>query len=139
MENPNNAKKANAEALDIDNETIAQISESHTSKAAASSERFKRINFEAINRAAIAALPAIVFRWLPDGEQEGDEWVCLNPRRDDHNLGSFKVNLHTGMWADFATGDTGGDPVSLAAYLHDLSQVEAAKQLAKMLGVSYDQ
>jgi hypothetical protein len=97
----------------------------------------KQINFEAINRAAIRSLPAIVSRWLPDGAHEGPEWVCLNPRRDDHNLGSFKVNLDNGMWADFATGDCGGDPVSLAAYLHDLSQVNAAKQLAKMLGVSH--
>ncbi len=99
----------------------------------------KRINFEAINNAAIESLPAIVFRWLPDGKHEGPEWVCINPRRYDRTLGSFKVNLNTGMWADFATGDAGGDPVSLAAYLHGLSQVEAAKQLAKMLGVSHDQ
>jgi hypothetical protein len=94
------------------------------------------VNFKAINNAAIKSLPAIVLRWLPDGRHEGPEWVCLNPRRDDRQLGSFKVNLHTGMWADFATGDCGGDPVSLAAYLHDLSQVKAAKQLAKMLGVA---
>jgi len=97
----------------------------------------RRVNFEAINHAAIRSLPAIVFRWLPDGRHEGPEWVCLNPLRDDRNLGSFKVNLHTGMWSDFATGDSGGDPVSLAAYLHDLSQVKAAKQLAKMLGMSH--
>lgn len=97
----------------------------------------KRINFEAINCAAIRLLPDIVFRWLPDGRQDGPEWVCLNPRRADRHLGSFKVNLYTGMWSDFATGDCGGDPVSLAAYLHDLSQVKAAKHLAKMLGVSH--
>jgi hypothetical protein len=97
----------------------------------------RSINFEAINHAAMRSLSAIVLRWLPDGSREGSEWVCLNPRRDDHSLGSFKVNLDNGMWADFATGDYGGDPVSLAAYLHDLSQVNAAKQLAKMLGVSH--
>jgi hypothetical protein len=97
----------------------------------------KRINFEAINSVAIESLSEIVFRWLPDGRHEGSEWVCLNPRRDDRQLGSFKVNLHTGMWADFATGDCGGDPVSLAAYIHDISQAKAAKQLAKMLGVSH--
>lgn len=97
----------------------------------------ERINFEAINHAAIRSLPAIVYRWLPDGTHEGPEWVCLNPRRADRSLGSFKVNLDNGLWADFATGDCGGDPVSLAAYLHDLSQVEAAKQLAKMLGVPH--
>ena len=41
----------------------------------------------------------------------------MNPTRPDRRAGSFKVNLRTGRWADFATGDKGGDAVSLAAYL----------------------
>ena len=40
----------------------------------------------------------------------------LVPRRADHRKGSFKINLTTGRWSDFATGDAGGDLVSLAAY-----------------------
>jgi len=59
--------------------------------------------------------------------------VALNPRRHDRSPGSFKVNLRTGRWADFATGDKGGDPVSLAAYLFNLSQADAARRLAAML------
>ena len=46
------------------------------------------------------------------------------------------MNLRTGRWADFATGDRGGDPVSLAAYLHGLGQYKAARKLAEMLGVA---
>jgi hypothetical protein len=42
--------------------------------------------------------------------------------------------LRTGRWADFATGDSGGDPVSLVAYLENVSQGEAARMLARMLG-----
>lgn len=95
----------------------------------------KYINFAAINRAALSSLPAIVMRWLPGGQREGNEWVSLNPQRADRSRGSFKVNLRNGKWSDFATQDKGGDPISLAAYLHGLSQVEAAKQLAEMLGV----
>ena len=49
--------------------------------------------------------------------------------------GSFSVNLETGRWADFSTGDRGGDPVSLAAYVFGTSQVEAARTLAAVLGV----
>jgi hypothetical protein len=45
----------------------------------------------------------------------------------------IRVNLRTGKWADFATGDRGGDPVSLAAFLFDLSQREAAQRLQEML------
>ncbi|MGY8938161.1 MAG: hypothetical protein ACKVG6_19195 [Alphaproteobacteria bacterium] len=98
----------------------------------------KDVNFDVINSAAIPSLPAIVGRWLPNGKRQGNEWVALNPNRADSRLGSFKINLRTGKWSDFATGDRGGDPVSLAAYLHGLSQVEAARQLAHMLGVSLD-
>ena len=76
---------------------------------------FDRIDFEGINRAALAALLAILDRWLPDGRVEGREYVACNPRRSDRRPGSFKINLVTGKWADFATGDKGGDVISLAA------------------------
>lgn len=95
-----------------------------------------RIDFAEINRAALSALPALLARWLPEGRREGREWVARNPRRSDRRAGSFKVNLGSGRWSDFATGDRGGDPVSLAAYLHNLSQLEAARRLAAMLGIS---
>lgn len=94
------------------------------------------MHFSRINDAARSALPEILSQWLPDGVREGGEWVALNPTRADSKRGSFKVNLRTGRWSDFATGDRGGDPVSLAAYLFNLRQHEAAKQMAKMLGIS---
>jgi hypothetical protein len=78
-------------------------------------------------------LPELLDRWLPGGRRKGREYVALNPRRPDTHLGSF--NLRTGRWADFATGDRGGDPISLAAYLSNLEQCEAAEKLAGMLGV----
>jgi hypothetical protein len=62
--------------------------------------------------------------------------VVLNPIRADRRLGSFKINVRTGRWADFATGDKGGDPVSLVAYLEGVSQVEAARLLGRMLGLN---
>lgn len=90
---------------------------------------------DTVNRAARTSLPALVARWLPDGRRIGREYVARNPTRHDRRLGSFKINLVTGRWADFATGDKGGDPISLAAYLFGLSQSEAARRLANMLGV----
>lgn len=74
-------------------------------------------------------------RWLPDGQRKGREWVARNPRRADRNVGSFSVNLVTGRWADFATGDKGGDLISLAAFLGQLSQGDAAINVAAMLGI----
>jgi hypothetical protein len=61
--------------------------------------------------------------------------TARNPRRADRRPGSFRINLNTGRWADFATGDGGGDVVSLAAYLFSISQAEAARQIAGMLGI----
>ena len=95
----------------------------------------RRDYFDAINRAALASFEILVARWLPDGRREGNEWTARNPRRADRNVGSFKVNLRNGKWADFATGDKGGDPISLAAYLGGLSQSEAARRLAECLGI----
>jgi hypothetical protein len=93
------------------------------------------IDFTEINRAALAAFPAVLARVLPGGKHIGAEIVALNPRRADRRLGSFKVNRYNGRWADFATGDKGGDPVSLVAYLADVSQADAARLLARMLGI----
>ncbi|WP_448192726.1 hypothetical protein [Azospirillum sp. sgz301742] len=94
-----------------------------------------RLDFDRINRAAVAALPALLVRWLPGGRREGHEYIALNPRRADRRLGSFRINMNTGRWADFATDDGGGDPISLAAYLAGISQADAARHLADMLGV----
>ena len=93
------------------------------------------LDFDAINQAALAAFPAVLNRLVPRGKTVGRELVALNPRRPDRNLGSFKVNRFNGRWCDFATGDRGGDPVSLVAYLADVSQGEAARLLAQMLGI----
>jgi hypothetical protein len=96
------------------------------------------VNFDHINRIALCSLPALLSRWLPGGRREGREYVALNPIRHDRHRGSFRINLNTGRWADFATGDRGGDVISLAAYLSHLSQIEAAERLADMLGISME-
>lgn len=97
-----------------------------------------RIDFAAVNRAALGRLPDILARWLPDGRREGAEWVARNPRRPDRRPGSFKVNMTTGKWGDFATGERGGDVIALAAYLFRLRQYEAARKVADMVGVPYE-
>ena len=94
-----------------------------------------RVDFTAVNAAALHALPLILLRWLPDGKRHGREFVAKNPTRADGSPGSFSINMVTGKWGDFATGDRGGDPISLAAYLFDLSQVDAARRVADMLGL----
>lgn len=95
----------------------------------------RRIDFGRVASAALSHAPTLVGRWLPDGRREAAEWVALNPRRADHKRGSFKVNLVTGKWGDFASGDRGGDLISLAAFIFQISQLEAARKLASAIGI----
>ena len=93
------------------------------------------LRFDEINAIALSSLPSLLSRWLPNGVLRGREYVALNPKRADRTMGSFKINVRTGCWCDFATGDRGGDPVSLAAYLFGLSQKDALHRVAEELGV----
>lgn len=94
------------------------------------------VDFKAIAAAALDAAHRLVPAWLPDGHKAGPEWKARNPTRDDRKAGSFSVNLVTGQWADFATGDKGGDLLSLYAYLrHGGSQLEAARELGEELRI----
>ncbi|WP_372574160.1 hypothetical protein [Ruegeria jejuensis] len=97
-------------------------------------ENWTPVNFAAINCRIMPRLPSLLPQWLPNGEWRGNEWCALNPTRDDRRLGSFLINRVTGFWGDFATGDTGGDPISLYAYIRGLKQPEAARDLQCMLG-----
>ncbi len=94
-----------------------------------------RIDFDHVRTLAQHNALAICRRVLPGGRVVGGEYEVRNPKRPDRSPGSFRVNLRTGRWADFATDDRGGDAVSLLAYLRGLSQAEAARQLARELGV----
>jgi hypothetical protein len=94
-------------------------------------------SFAEINALALSVLPALLNRWLPDGVLRGREYTARNPKRADRRAGSFKINIRTGRWADFATGDKGGDVVSLASYLFGLKQSEAKQRISEMLGVRH--
>ena len=94
-----------------------------------------RIDFERVKAAALANAERIIRGLLPDGRCEGAEWVARNPLRKDRRPGSFKVNLLTGKWGDFATGDRGGDLVSLTAFVAGVDQRTAAIELAAALSI----
>lgn len=92
------------------------------------------LSFKEVNTRALQVAPALLAYWLPEGKLVGQEYVALNPTRHDRNLGSFKINMKTGRWCDFATGDKGGDLISLAAYIKGMKQGEALRYVAKTLG-----
>jgi hypothetical protein len=99
------------------------------------SHRHVQIDFAEVTRAALPLLLPILRRLLPDGKVRGHEYVARNPRRADRAAGSFSVNIRTGRWADFASDDKGGDVISLVAFIEGLSQIDAARAVAVMIGL----
>lgn len=100
-----------------------------------------------MNAAAIKATAAralvhvenVCSHWLPDGKKSGTEWEI----GDRHGTPGKSLKVHlsgkkAGMWADFSTGDKGGDLVSLVAFVDGISQGEAARKLAEFLGLPID-
>lgn len=68
---------------------------------------------------ALPYITTILSNWLPDGQVQGKEYVALNPKRNDQQIGSFKINIESGCWADFAINKHGKDLLSLGSYLFD--------------------
>lgn len=76
-----------------------------------------RIVIQAVNARAEQLVPL----WLPDGRKEGYKYWARNPTRPDRSLGSFCIVIagsRQGTWRDFATGDSGGNLVSLFCYIN---------------------
>ena len=94
-----------------------------------------KINFEQVNNFALANLEPILRTWLPDGKVVGCEYMARNPKRSDNKLGSFKINLNNGNWADFAIGKTGKGAISLCSYIFDMKTYDSAKSIHESLGL----
>jgi len=97
-----------------------------------------RVDFKQIASAALSAIDSLLHSWLPDGKREGHEFKALNPTRSDNKPGSFSINLKSGAWADFADADSdakGGDLISLFGYLNRLDPLDAAREVAKQVGI----
>lgn len=86
------------------------------------------VYYSAVRQMALDNALDIVEHWLPDGELRGREWVALNPLRYDAELGSFAINTETGVWADFAVDEKGGDLVWLVKYVDELEYYSQAAE-----------
>ena len=99
--------------------------------------RRNHVDFAKINQAALRYLPDLAQAWCPKAKRCGSEWSACNPTRSDRHA-SLSINLTNGAWLDFATGDRGGDVISLASYLFHTTQVEAARALGVALECDHD-
>jgi len=95
-----------------------------------------QIDFDEINKAALERARQLISEVLPGGKFVGQEYIAKNPHRNDRTLGSFRINLRTGVWKDFATSNAGGgDFISYVAFVRGCAQSDAARWLADKLGV----
>lgn len=93
---------------------------------------FEPVDFGELNAALLDRADTLVPQWLPDGKRVAGEWVCADLSGGDGR--SCSVNLKSGKWADFSSDERGNDLVSLYAAIEGLSQIDAARQLLRMLG-----
>ena len=95
---------------------------------------YGQMDFQRVKDAARGYEEILLRRILPHAVKKGSEYVAINPTRYDRNLGSFRINAQNLKWADFSTGDRGGDIISLWAYVRQLSQLKAAEEIMRILG-----
>lgn len=69
-------------------------------------------------------------------KQSGDELFVYNPMRADKHVGSFCINLKTGIWIDNANG-SGGDLIDLVSIKNNLTKKEAAELILNLAGKNH--
>lgn len=84
------------------------------------------VDFEALKANLHRNILGFVQRWVPEGKLEGKEYVMINPSRADSKPGSFKININTGVWSDFATNQGGNDLISLYHLIYAKASMHAA-------------
>ena len=94
------------------------------------------MNFAAINQIVLLNHKSFLDSFLPGGRFLGNEYIVRNPKRNDNREGSFKINIKTGVWYDFAIVKGGSDFISLYAYLNDYSQSKSAKSLSELFHIN---
>ena len=75
-----------------------------------------------IHAAAMKHITAFMIRLLPDGQIHRKYWVARCPGHEGQQRPSLRVNLRTGSWTDFGTGQHDYDLVSLAKYIAHAAQ-----------------
>lgn len=90
------------------------------------------IDFDRINAAALLSLESWLLTLFPAGKRDGREFKIGSVAGEPGT--SLSINLQSGVWCDFSSGDKGSDPISLLAAVRGCKMGEAARELDAMLG-----
>ena len=93
--------------------------------------------FEQVKAALTPRLPELLAELLPGGRVSGREYVCASLQGGAGT--SCATNLETGKGSDFATGESWGDVIALAAKVWSMRQGEAAQELARLYHIDAGQ
>lgn len=93
--------------------------------------------FEQVKAALASRLPEVLAELLPGGRVSGREYVCASLQGGAGT--SCATNLESGKGSDFATGESWGDVIALAAKVWNMRQGEAAQELARLYHIDTGQ
>lgn len=93
--------------------------------------------FDQVKVALAARLPEVLAELLPGGRVSGREYVCASLQGGAGT--SCATNLESGKGSDFATGESWGDVIALAAKVWSMRQGEAAQELARQYHIDTGQ
>lgn len=98
----------------------------------------KPFDYSDLNQLLLSDVNSHLRDWLPGGRLIGNEYTCGNIHGNPGN--SFKVNIKSGRWADFADKDKSGiDLISLYAKINGVSNSESYKKLAKLYSIDSEE
>ena len=89
------------------------------------------MDFKELHQATLPKLEQILKTIYPAGKTVGREFKIGSVRGEEGQ--SLSVNLDTGVWMDFNTGQTGGDLACLLAVRLDFSMTDAAMLVQTLL------
>ena len=84
-------------------------------------------DFHSLSAELLARSESLCNEWFPAGKKRGHEFVVGDLQGAPGE--SLSINLNSGVWMDFATGESGGDFISLFAAMHRIEQGEAFRRL----------
>ncbi|GHT96749.1 hypothetical protein FACS1894122_15330 [Alphaproteobacteria bacterium] len=93
----------------------------------------KRSEFEAVKAEYRANPRGFLENLLPDGKVEGRDYVAKNPRRNDKEAGSFRIDINTCRFNDFSSRDHGIGIIDLVMCLDRCDADTACVKLVYML------